>query len=67
MPATGKTSAAGPRQGWPEIWLLTGSDSGLRAVGFYLHLGWQAAGRQADGQTRYVKRQDLSSSGASWT
>ena len=27
-------------RGWPEIWLLTGSDPGLRAVGFYLHLGW---------------------------
>ncbi len=43
-------------RGWPEIWLLTGSDPGLRAVGFYLHLGWQAAGLQDDGQTKYVKR-----------
>lgn len=43
-------------RGWEEIWLLTGSDPALRAVGFYLHLGWKAAGLQADGQTKYVKR-----------
>lgn len=42
--------------GWSEIWLLTGSDPALRAVGFYLHLGWVPAGREADGQTKYVKR-----------
>ena len=42
--------------GWTEIWLLTGSDPALRAVGFYDHLGWQAIGQQADGQTKYVKR-----------
>ena len=42
--------------GWPEIWLLTGSDPELRAVGFYRHLGWQAVSEQADGQTKYVKR-----------
>jgi len=42
--------------GWNEIWLLTGSDPGLRAVGFYLHRGWQAVGQEAEGQTKYVKR-----------
>jgi GNAT superfamily N-acetyltransferase len=43
-------------RGWSEIWLLTGSDPGLRAVGFYKHLGWQAVGVQDDGQTKYIKR-----------
>lgn len=43
-------------RGWEEIWLLTGSDPELRAVGFYHHLGWQAAGLQEDGQTKYIKR-----------
>ena len=45
-------------RGWPEIWLLTGSDPSLRAVGFYLHLGWQPAGLQDDGQTKYVKQRE---------
>ena len=43
-------------QGWDEIWLLTGSDPALRAVGFYVHLGWRAAGPGPDGQTKYTKR-----------
>lgn len=43
-------------EGWDEIWLLTGSDPALRAVGFYLRLGWTAVGAEPDGQTRYVKR-----------
>jgi GNAT superfamily N-acetyltransferase len=42
--------------GWEEIWLLTGSDPGLRAVGFYHYLCWMPVGQQADGQTKYVKR-----------
>ena len=46
-------------RGWPEIWLLTGSDPGLRAVGFYLHLGWKAVGLEPDGQTKYIKHKSL--------
>ena len=43
-------------RGWDEIWLLTGSEPNLRAVGFYLHRGWMAVGEEPDGQTKYVKR-----------
>src|SRR5690606_32084345 len=43
-------------QGAEEIWLLTGGDAALRAHGFYLRLGWEAAGLQPDGQVKYVKR-----------
>lgn len=45
-------------KGCDEIWLLT---AGL-ATGFYQHLGWRSEGIQADGQTRYTKRPDESSS-----
>ena len=27
-------------EGWEELWLTTDLDEGLRAVGFYKHLGW---------------------------
>ena len=42
-------------QGHNEIWLLTGSDQGLRANGFYRHLGWSVGGIEDDGQLRFVK------------
>lgn len=44
------------RQGWDQIWLATGSDESLRALGFYRHLGWVPAGVLDDGQIRFVKR-----------
>jgi GNAT superfamily N-acetyltransferase len=43
-------------QGHDEIWLLTGSEQGLRANGFYHHLGWSVGGVEADGQLRFIKR-----------
>jgi GNAT superfamily N-acetyltransferase len=39
-----------------EIWLLTSADPGIRAHGFYRHLGWQPAGIQKDGQVKFIKR-----------
>ena len=43
-----------------EIWLVTGNDPNLRAYGFYLHLGWIAAGVEADGdfkgEMKFIKR-----------
>ncbi len=48
-------------QGHDEIWLLTGSDEKLRANGFYIHLGWNVEGVEADGQLRYVKHKQPSS------
>ena len=44
-------------QGWDQIWLATGGDESLRALGFYGHLGWVPAGVLDDGQIRFVKRQ----------
>jgi GNAT superfamily N-acetyltransferase len=44
------------QHGWDEIWLTTGSDESLRAIGFYHHLGWVPAGVLDDGQVRFVKR-----------
>ena len=44
-------------QGWDQIWLATGDDESLRALGFYRHLGWVPAGVLDDGQIRFVKRQ----------
>lgn len=42
-----------------EIWLLTGNDPSFRAFGFYLHLGWRAAGVESDGdfkgEMKFVK------------
>lgn len=43
-------------RGVGEAWLLTGGEPGLRAPGFYAARGWQAAGREADGQLRFTKR-----------
>lgn len=43
-------------QGWDQIWLATGDDESLRALGFYRHLGWVPAGVLDDGQIRFVKR-----------
>jgi len=43
-------------KGIEQIWLLTGNDPGLRAYGFYLHLGWIPVGVEADGQVKLVKR-----------
>lgn len=43
-------------RGCGEIWLLTGGDPRLRAHGFYKRLGWGAAGVEADGQLRFIKR-----------
>lgn len=42
--------------GWDQIWLATGADESLRALGFYRHLGWVPAGMLDDGQVRFVKR-----------
>ena len=46
-------------QGADSIWLLTGNDPNLRAYGFYLHLGWTAAGliESGDfaGEMKFVK------------
>jgi GNAT superfamily N-acetyltransferase len=46
--------------GCEEIWLVTGNDPNLRAYGFYLHLGWIAAGVEAagefQGEMRFIKR-----------
>lgn len=44
------------QQGWDQIWLATGDDESLRALGFYRHLGWVPAGVLDDGQIRFVKR-----------
>jgi ribosomal protein S18 acetylase RimI-like enzyme len=43
------------RAGVAQAWLSTGSEPGLRAAGFYRHLGWLENGRLDDGQLRFVK------------
>jgi ribosomal protein S18 acetylase RimI-like enzyme len=43
------------RAGVSQAWLSTGSEPGLRAAGFYRHLGWLETGRLDDGQLRFVK------------
>jgi GNAT superfamily N-acetyltransferase len=45
--------------GADEIWLTTGADPGIRANGFYQHLGWRATGLTEGGEIRYVKRRLL--------
>ncbi|MEM8640446.1 MAG: GNAT family N-acetyltransferase [Cyanobacteria bacterium P01_G01_bin.54] len=49
-------------QGIEEIWLVTGNDPNLRAHGFYLRLGWLAAGVETAGdfagEMRFVKHRD---------
>lgn len=45
-------------RGCDEIWLVTDHDRAVRANGFYRHIGWQEAGREEDGQARFIKRRD---------
>ena len=41
--------------GVEKAWLSTGSEPGLRAAGFYLHLGWYKDGFLDDGQIVFRK------------
>lgn len=41
--------------GVASAWLEAGAAPGIRAHGFYAHLGWQADGLMPDGQLRFVK------------
>ncbi|MEM1370440.1 MAG: GNAT family N-acetyltransferase [Cyanobacteria bacterium P01_H01_bin.15] len=47
-------------KGIKEIWLVTGNDPGLRAYGFYMHLGWIPVGVESDGEfkgeMKFVKK-----------
>ena len=43
-------------RGVQEAWLSTGQASGLRAVGFYSHLGWYKDGHLDDGQIIFRKK-----------
>lgn len=43
------------RRGVQKAWLSTGSEPGLRAAGFYNHLGWVKAGHLDDGQIIFQK------------
>ena len=38
-----------------EAWLCTGSEPGIRAPGFYRHLGWVDSGIMEDGQLKFSK------------
>ena len=42
-------------EGWKEIWLTTDRDEGVRAVGFYRHLGW-LDWKLEEGGDRYMKK-----------
>lgn len=42
-------------QGVKEAWLATGSEPGIRAPGFYRHLGWVENGVMDDGQLKFRK------------
>lgn len=42
--------------GVTSAWLSTGQEPGLRAPGFYRHLGWQEDGHLEDGQLRFTKQ-----------
>lgn len=42
--------------GVTEAWLCTSSEEGIRAPGFYRHLGWFESGVMEDGQLRFCKR-----------
>jgi GNAT superfamily N-acetyltransferase len=46
------------RAGVTQAWLSTGAEPGLRAAGFYRHLGWREHGHLDDGQLRFVKSLD---------
>lgn len=41
--------------GVKEAWLATGSEPGIRAPGFYRHLGWAESGLMDDGQLKFTK------------
>ncbi len=41
--------------GVAEAWLEAGAAPGIRAHGFYTHLGWRQDGLMPDGQLRFVK------------
>ncbi len=41
--------------GVQEAWLATGSETGIRAPGFYRHLGWNDCGLMEDGQLKFCK------------
>ena len=43
-------------RGVERAWLSTGAEAGLRAPGFYLHLGWYKDGYLEDGQIIFRKR-----------
>ncbi|MEO0948539.1 MAG: GNAT family N-acetyltransferase [Cyanobacteria bacterium J06641_5] len=43
------------RAGVRQAWLSTGPEPGLRARGFYRHLGWLEDGHLEDGQIRFIK------------
>ena len=53
------------RGGVQKAWLSTGSESELRAVGFYLHLGWYKDGYLDDGQVVFRKTLVSAEQGAS--
>ncbi|MCX5478779.1 GNAT family N-acetyltransferase [Kaistia geumhonensis] len=44
--------------GCRDVWLEAGAVEGLRAHGFYAHLGWRHDGLMPDGQLRFVKSRD---------
>ncbi len=44
--------------GCENVWLEAGATGGLRAHGFYAHLGWRRDGLMPDGQLRFVKSRD---------
>lgn len=43
------------KHGIQEAWLATGSEPGIRAPGFYRHLGWVDSGFMDDGQLKFCK------------
>ncbi len=42
-------------KGCASAWLEAGAAPGIRAHGFYAHLGWRSDGLMPDGQRRFVK------------
>jgi len=44
--------------GCENVWLEAGATKGLRAHGFYAHLGWRRDGLMPDGQLRFVKSRE---------
>lgn len=38
-----------------NVWLATGSEEGIRAPGFYRHLGWKDAGLTDNGHIKFCK------------